>query len=473
METYLHGIEFKETAASSPTPVSGISPSVVGLVGTAPIGPVNTPTRIRTRAEAAASFGSSGGTIPEAIEALFGHHATAPTVVMINVADPANVAAHRTDVAAADMMDVGPVIDLGHADVLNVVVQNTAGLVVYDVGDDYTVDAAAGRITLVDGGALAVDGTADVKIAYSYFNEAGVTNDQIIGEVAADGSRSGIEALHSADAVAQVRPKILIAPGKTHTVAVGQALGAAADRLLGLAIVEGPGTTNAAASAYRANMTSRRIYVIDPGVKVALAGASIVNRPVSAYAAAAIAASDADPERGWWHSPTNAVIRGIVGAARPVGFSITDPQSDANLLNADEIATVVYAGGAYRLWGDRGCAPDDEANEFGFISAVRIADQIREALVRSHLWAVSRNITATYLQDVAASVNDYLAELVGLGALLGGNCEPAGEFNTVAQISMGNATWAIDYHGALPAERLTFRARINDDYIAAITGEVQ
>lgn len=472
MDTYLHGIEFKETEAASPTPVSGISPSVIGLVGTAPIGPVNTPTRLRTRAEAAAAFGSSGGTIPEAIDALFGHHATAPVVVAINVADPQNVAAHRTDVAAADMMNVGPVIQLDHTDILNVVVQDTAGVTTYDVGDDYTVDAAAGTITLLPAGALVADGTDDLKIAYSYFNEAGVTNDNVIGEVAADGTRSGVEALHSADAVAQVRPKILIAPGYAHVVAVAQALGAAADRLLGLAISEGPGTTNAAAIAFRANLTSRRIYVIDPGVRVALGDGSIVNRPVSAYAAAAIAASDADAERGWWHSPTNAVIRGIVGAARPVGFSITDSQSDANLLNADEVATVVYAGGAYRLWGDRGCAPEDEAGEFGFISAVRIADQIREALVRSHLWAVSRNITATYLDDVAGSVNDYLAELVGLGALLGGNCEPSGEYNTAAQISMGNATWTIDYHAALPAERLTFRARINDDYIAAITGDV-
>ena len=469
MNTYLHGIEFQETAAASPTPVTGISPSVIGLVGTAPRGPVDTPTRIRTRAEGAAAFGSSGGTIPEAIEALFGHHATAPTVVAVNVADPANDAAHRTDVAEADFANVAAVIDLPQDHILNVVVKNSAGDTTYDAGDDYTVDAAGGRILLVAGGDIAVGVT--LKIAYSYFNEAGVTAADIVGAVAADGSRSGIQALHSADAVVQVRPKILIAPGKSNTVAVGQALGAAADRLLGLAIVEGPGTTNAAAIAARADMASRRIYFVDPGVKVALADGSIVNRPASAYAAAAIAASDADAARGWWHSPTNAAIRGIVGAARPIGFSITDPQSDANLLNADEVATVVYAGGAYRLWGDRGCAPEDEAGEFAFVSAVRIADQIREALVRSHLWAVSRNITSTYLEDVAAGVNDYLAELVGLGAILGGNCEPAGEFNTRAQIAMGNATWTLDYYPAQPAERLTFRARINDDYIAAITGE--
>ncbi len=471
MDTYLHGIEFKETASASPTPVTGVSPSVIGLVGTAPRGPVDTPTRIRTRAEGVAAFGSSGGTIPEAIDALFGHHATAPTVVAVNVSDPAGNAAHRTDVAAADFTRVGPVIDLPREDILNVLVKSADGNTTYTAGTDYTVDADAGAITLLADGALAADGTDSVKISYSYYLDTGVSDADIVGAVAADGSRSGVQALHSADAVVRVRPKILIAPGKSHAAAVGQALGAAADRLLGLAIVEGPGTTNAAAIAARGHMESRRVYFVDPGVKVALADGSIVNRPGSAYAAAAIAASDADAARGWWHSPTNAVVRGIVGAARPVGFSITDPRSDANLLNADEIATIVYAGGAYRLWGDRGCAPEDEAGEFAFISAVRIADQIREALVRSHLWAVSRNITSTYLDDVAGGVNDYLAELVGLGAILGGDCEPAGGYNTKSQISMGNATWTIDYHPALPAERLTFRARINDGYIAAITGE--
>ena len=472
METYLHGIEFKEAASASPPPVSGTSPSVIGVVGTAPRGPVNAPTLMRTRAQGASLFGASGGTIPEAIDALFGHHATAAPVVAINVLDPENKAGHREDVAEADNQFAGDVIQLPHRDILLVVLKNKAGDTTYVEGEHYTVDAAAGRIERV-AAAGAPDADAEVKLAYSHAKEAGVTAAEIVGEVAADGTRSGIQALHSADAVAQATPKLLIAPGHSHTAAVAQALEAAADRLLGLNISEGPGTTNAAAIAHRNTLSSRRSYVVDPGVKVALPDGSIVNRPASAYAAAAIAASDADADRGWWHSPTNAIVRGIVGAARPVGFSITDPASDTNLLNGSEVATIVYAGGAYRLWGDRGCAPEDERGEWAFISAVRIGDAIREALVRSHLWAVSRNITTTYLNDVAASVNNYLAELVGLGALLGGNCEPSGEHNTAAQIKQGNATWTIDYHSALPAERLTFNARINDDYIAAITGEVQ
>ena len=471
MDIYLHGIEFKETSSASPPPVRGASPSVIGLVGTAPRGPVDTPTLIRTRAEGLALFGTSIGTIPEALEALFGHHATASPVVAVNVLDPATKAAHRTDVAAADMTFDDDVIQLPHKYVVKVLVKNQAATTTYDVGDDYSVDADTGRISRIAAGAIAAGAT--VKVSYGHPKEAGVTDVDIIGAVAADGSRSGISALHAADAVAHVTPKLLIAPGRSHAAAVATALETAADRLLALNIVEGPGTTNAAAIAVRNGLSSRRSYVVDPGVKVALASGAIVNRPASAYAAAAIAASDADPARGWWHSPTNAVVRGIVGAARPVGFSITDPASDTNQLNGKEVATIVYAGGAYRLWGDRGCAPETESDEWAFISAVRIGDAIREALVRSHLWAVSRNITSTYLNDVAASVNDYLAELVGLGALLGGNCEPSGEYNTAAQIREGNATWTIDYQPALPAERLTFQARINDEYIAAITGEVQ
>jgi len=248
METYLHGIEFKETASASPPPVRGASPSVVGLVGTARRGPVDTPTLIRTRAEGVALFGAAGGTIPEAFDALFGHHATASLVVAVNVLDPAGNAAHRTDVAAAEHAFDGGVIQLPHTDIVAVEVTNQAADTTYALGEDYSVDADAGLISRISAGDIAAEAT--VKVAYGYPKEAGVTDVEIVGEAAADGSKSGIQALHAADGVARVKPKLLIAPGRSHTAAVAQALEAAANRLLGLNISEGPGTTNAAAMSF-------------------------------------------------------------------------------------------------------------------------------------------------------------------------------------------------------------------------------
>ncbi len=471
METYLHGIEFKEVASATP-PVRGVPASVVGLVGTAAAGPVNAATLVRSGAAGRASFGASGGTIPEALDALFGHHPAAAPVVAVNVFDPVGTAGHRTAVAEADVQLADSQTTLAHTPVVRgtVTVKSSDGNTTYVEGTHYTVDYAAGVVELVDGSGLAANVT--LKIGYAHPNEAGVTAADIAGAVdAATGARGGVELLLAAESQLEVKPKLLIAPGYSHQAAAAAKLQAAADKLFAVAIVDGPGSTVAAAVALRNTITSRRAYIVDPGVRVQLADGSMVNRPASAYAAAAIVASDADSRRGWWVSPTNAVVRGIVGTARAVDFSVSDPNAQSNVLNASDVATIVYADGAYRLWGDRGCATGEERADFTFLSAARIGDAIREALIRSHLWAVSRNITVTYLEDVAAGVNDYLAELVGLGALLGGECEPSGEHNTAAQIRMGNATWNIDYHAALPGERLTFQVRINDEYVAAITGE--
>ena len=97
---------------------------------------------------------------------------------------------------------------------------------------------------------------------------------------------------------------------------------------------------------------------------------------------------------------------------------------------------------------------------------MRIADALDESLLRSHLWAVDRNITRTYLTDVADGVNAYIAELVGLGALLGGRCYPTPDLNTPATYKAGKVYF--DFDPVSPAERITFRSRLVDDYIAEI-----
>ena len=84
------------------------------------------------------------------------------------------------------------------------------------------------------------------------------------------------------------------------------------------------------------------------------------------------------------------------------------------------------------------------------------------------MWAVDRAITRTYLEDVAEGVRAYIAELVGLGALLGGTCRPSPELNTPATIAAGRVYFDVDFTPPSPAERVTFRSRLTDDYIEEI-----
>lgn len=77
--------------------------------------------------------------------------------------------------------------------------------------------------------------------------------------------------------------------------------------------------------------------------------------PASARVAGVIAKSDA--ERGFWHSPSNRLIDGIVGTARPIDFTLGDATSRANILNENEVATIIQRDG-YRLWGNRTASSD-------------------------------------------------------------------------------------------------------------------
>ena len=95
---------------------------------------------------------------------------------------------------------------------------------------------------------------------------------------------------------------------------------------------------------------------------------------------------------------------------------------------------------------------------------VRTADILNDSLLRAHLWAVDRNISRTYFEDVAEGVNAYIRELVGLGALLGGRCYPTPELNTKETVAAGRVYFDIEFTPPPPAERVTFRSRLTNDY---------
>ncbi len=89
-DQYLHGVEVLEIDDGS-RPIKTVKSSVIGLVGTAPQGPINTPILINgSQTEAVKSFGNhvDGFTIPRALEQIFNQ--TGAMVVVINVADANN-----------------------------------------------------------------------------------------------------------------------------------------------------------------------------------------------------------------------------------------------------------------------------------------------------------------------------------------------------------------------------------------------
>lgn len=287
------------------------------------------------------------------------------------------------------------------------------------------------------------------------------TKSAVIGGVDNDtGKRTGLQAFLDARNAIKVTPRILAAPGFSHELAVGTEMNSLAQRLKAVAIVDGPNTTDAAAISARENYGSDRVYVVDPWVKVwDVAQKKEVVQPASARVAGLI--SKMDNARGWWWSPSNQVIDGIVGTARGIDFELSDVNCRANHLNEHEVATIVHEGG-YRLWGNRSCSKDPKT---AFLCVRRSADMIAESILYAHLWAVDRGITKTYLEDVRDGVRAYIRHLKKVGALIGGDCWVDPEINSPDQIAQGIVYWDYDFTPVYPAEHLVFRSHIVDRYL--------
>ncbi len=90
---------------------------------------------------------------------------------------------------------------------------------------------------------------------------------------------------------------------------------------------------------------------------------------------------------------------------------------------------------------------------------------INDSLLKAHLWAVDRNITKTYIEDVLEGVNNYLRYLKSIGAIIDGNAFVNPELNTPDQIAQGKITFDFDFTPPYPAEHITFRSRMTDEYL--------
>ncbi len=285
------------------------------------------------------------------------------------------------------------------------------------------------------------------------------TIQSIIGGVDKEtGEYQGIEAFLSSESIIHVAPRILIAPQFTHQLPESEnpknpvvaALIGVAEKLRSIIVADGPNTNDEEAIKWRKSVGSSRVYVVDPWVKV-FEGEE---RPASPFVAGLIAKIDS--EQGFWHSPSNKEINGIVGTSRPIDFTLGNTNCRANHLNENEVTTIIHQNG-YRLWGNRTCSND---SKWAFLSVRRTADLINDSLLRAHLWAVDRNITKTYIDDVIEGVNSYLANLKAQGAIISGKCYATPELNTPINIASGKVYFDFEFTPPYPAEQITFRSHL-------------
>lgn len=302
--------------------------------------------------------------------------------------------------------------------------------------------------------------------------DAAATLANAVGSAA---TQTGAYALLTAASMTGQTPRILAAPGLTAPAApatknaLADALVQIANRLRAVVVADGPGTTEADALTYAGLFSDQRLYLVDPTVEVFDTGtAANEARPASGYVAGIISATD--NARGFWWSPSNQPIAGIVGVTRPISFGISDTETEANRLNEQGVATIVRPdSGGFKLWGNRSQS-DDEL--WAYLSVRRTADLIYDSVERAHLWAMDRPFSAQLILDIRDSVQGYINTLTALGALLGGRVWIDPELNTESTLKAGKFFLDFDLEPPAPLEHLTFRAHRDGGLYEELVAEV-
>ena len=292
--------------------------------------------------------------------------------------------------------------------------------------------------------------------------------DQLVKVVGAQDESTGVYGLLAARAATGLKPKILIATGFTHQQIGGAAnpvvaaLKTVAARLRAVVVSDGPNDTDTAALAKAAMETGGRIYAVDPTVGVLDRTGAIIQRPSSAHVAGVIALSD--QERGFWWSPSNRTINGIVSIGRPIEFSMNDTSASSNILNGGGVAVIVNEDG-FRLWGNR--LPGDD-NEFPFLSQRRTMDVIFDSIEANFRWAMDRPFSSNLLDDIAGNLDAFIRDLKRRGAVIGGRVWIDPELNTPETFRAGQLFVNFDGEPSAPLDRLTFLFRRETGYYAEL-----
>ena len=473
MPNFLHGVETIESL-KGPRPITVVKSSVIGLIGTAPKGAINTCVLVSSDTDAA-QFGSQlpGFTIPQALEAILSKGSC--LAIVINVFDPAvntkTVASYALPaVASRKTKTLDPPLS-------NFILTDNAGTTTYVLGTDYTVDDF-GNITILS---ASIAEAAVLKSSYKTIDSTTITNSMIVGSVdGTTGARTGLKCFDLAFSTFGFRPKILIAPGFSQVTAIVTALASSALSLRAMYIFDAPtGTTPATAIAGRGpsgtinfNTSDKRGIPAYPMTKVD--DPNPVNSGdlldwFSSHLAGVMAA--VDNSEGYWVSPSNHEIVGITGVERILTASLTDPNTETNQLNAAGIVTIFNAfGTGRRVWGNRSAAYPSSTAIDQFIPVRRTADVVEESIELAQLQFIDQPINLATIDAVRDTVNQFLRTLEGRGALIeGSECKFLPEDNPDTELAAGHVTYTYTLCPPPPMERMTFKSVIDISLLKSLT----
>lgn len=468
---YLHGVETVEID-KGPRPVSLVKTAVIGLIGTAAAGSVNMPILVSSERDFA-QFGADipGATILDALTAIYKQKST--ICIVINVLDPA---VHKTAVVDEIVtLELDGTFKTIHAAIKDLTVSDLVGNN-FSEHVDYSIDLGTGIGSRLTGGSIngsTVAVPSQLKVSYVYADATKVTSSDIIGSIDASARRLGMKALRDSYSLFGFYPKILLSPVFSSLVSVSGELAATATSMRAITFIDAPiGITPQQAITGRGpvgtinfNTSSERVGLCYPHLRSYdnVIGAEVLY-PLSVYAAGA--QSRKDQENGYWWSLSNTEILGITGVERPIDAMINDPSCEANLLNAAGIITVFNSfGTGIRVWGNRSAAFPSSTHPKNFLCVRRVADIIAESLEYFTLQYNDRPLNNALIDDIVESGNGFLRKLKADGAVIDGKVWFEASLNPSVELAAGHVTISYDFMPPTPAERVSYQATINIDYL--------
>ena len=465
---FLHGVETIVKNVGG-VPITAVRSAVLGIVGIAPKGATNTPTLISSPQQAVDTFGKelAGFSIPQALRALFDQGKG--IAIVVNVYDEAT---HAVAVTAETQTVANGKAKTSFEPVGSTfTVTNNGGTTTYVAGTDYTRDEF-GNILVLNG---AIANGASIKITYKKLDVSTVTAAHIIGT--AGSSPTGIAAFDAALTLFGFDAKIFIAPTHLSLSGVPEALLVAATKFKGVTIYSAPNGTNyTTALAGRGSSGtvpgfkagSNRVILAWPNWKVVNNGTGVTEtRPADQYLAGVIAATDAN--FGYWYSPSNKQVLGVVEPETAVQWSINDETCQANILNGAGVVTIINAfGGGFRFWGNRNASFPAASGPETFISVVRTTGVIDTSIEFAMLQYLDEPLDQAIIDAIRNTVNGFLNALKGRRAILGGQCQFLPEKNPALELAAGHLVFDVDYMAPPSTERITFDRALNIEYLKTL-----
>jgi len=289
----------------------------------------------------------------------------------------------------------------------------------------------------------------------------------VIGTTTAAGKKTGLQALLAAEQNLGVKPRIIGAPGLDSENVTAEAI-VIAQKLRAFVYASCWNcATIEEAILYRNGFGARELMLIWPDFVAFDVNTGTVDSAQAVARALGLRAK-IDQTIGWHKTLSNVAVNGVTGIDKDVHWDLQDPNTDAGLLNANEVTTLIQREG-FRFWGSRTCSSDPL---FAFENYARTAQILADTIAEGHMWAVDKPTHPSLARDILEGIRAKFRELKNLGLIYDGDAWLDPEINTEDTLKAGKLYIDYDYTPVPPLENLMLRQRITDRYLVDFASRV-